>query len=552
MPRHRSPWDVLGLAPGCTERDVRSAYARTLKVTRPEDDPVAFQRLVEARDYVLMLARAGITAVEFEDHEDDAEHDEDAEPPEPGFQPEPLTPLMDLAPASPPEALTKSADAAEPLLPAPSIDATPIEPVALAPVAAPIAPVEMAPAAPMPASEPVIDVRQLFAEIIKRLGSDATLADLADWKTWVASLGRLDHDERAKLDPEFLRALPLLLQPIARQTAVSPPTQVRSLFGLLKPRRIGPNYARAAEQANLVVALDEEFGWTRYDRHVFDVLDYKDALLVLAILSGLVRSAAARRDGPPRRRDSNGLPVLDERDVRAYFGSQSPSFSALYEQARLRGRWSAEWDRSRALFAPWYFVKYRLWELVAVWIAALIFGLWADRLARQLPVGLYEQLRETPYLATALYFTPLACVHLYYAVYGHIRHFERATRVASGLDRRFLFAPAARAQALQSASGQTQGTEVKFKIPPLAWAMLAYFLIRALGLFNQNSTPTPIPYQFPSGLPKTPFILPGDREPGSKEAIDREIARILDQYRSGKKTSDEAFKDLGALRVPKP
>ncbi|HEY9101046.1 hypothetical protein [Chitinimonas sp.] len=46
-------WAVLGMAPTADEREVKRAYARLLKTTRPEDDPVAFQRLREAFEAAL-------------------------------------------------------------------------------------------------------------------------------------------------------------------------------------------------------------------------------------------------------------------------------------------------------------------------------------------------------------------------------------------------------------------------------------------------------------------------------------------------------------------
>mgnify|MGYP000962508045 CR=1 FL=1 len=51
--------DLLGLPVDADERAVKRAYAARLKVTRPDDDPAAFQRLVEARDVALQVARAG-------------------------------------------------------------------------------------------------------------------------------------------------------------------------------------------------------------------------------------------------------------------------------------------------------------------------------------------------------------------------------------------------------------------------------------------------------------------------------------------------------------
>ena len=52
----RSLWDILGTEPTGDERTLKRAYAKRLKVTRPEDDPAAFQELREAYEYALRHA----------------------------------------------------------------------------------------------------------------------------------------------------------------------------------------------------------------------------------------------------------------------------------------------------------------------------------------------------------------------------------------------------------------------------------------------------------------------------------------------------------------
>ena len=53
-----SPFHHLGLAPDAGEREVKRAYAKALKLTRPDEDPVAFQALNETYQAALAIARA--------------------------------------------------------------------------------------------------------------------------------------------------------------------------------------------------------------------------------------------------------------------------------------------------------------------------------------------------------------------------------------------------------------------------------------------------------------------------------------------------------------
>src|SRR5450830_26371 len=52
----RSLWNILGTEPTGDERAIKRAYAKQLKVTRPDDDPAAFQQLRDAYEYALRHA----------------------------------------------------------------------------------------------------------------------------------------------------------------------------------------------------------------------------------------------------------------------------------------------------------------------------------------------------------------------------------------------------------------------------------------------------------------------------------------------------------------
>ena len=54
------PWALLGIEPTGDVREIRRAYAARLRVTRPDDDPRGFQKLLEARDRALVMGRRAV------------------------------------------------------------------------------------------------------------------------------------------------------------------------------------------------------------------------------------------------------------------------------------------------------------------------------------------------------------------------------------------------------------------------------------------------------------------------------------------------------------
>ena len=52
-----APWSVLDISEDSDARAIKRAYAKKLKVTRPDDDPQAFQELHDSYKWALELYR---------------------------------------------------------------------------------------------------------------------------------------------------------------------------------------------------------------------------------------------------------------------------------------------------------------------------------------------------------------------------------------------------------------------------------------------------------------------------------------------------------------
>jgi hypothetical protein len=315
-----SPWDALGIAPTTDVRTILRAYAERLRSTRPEDDPVAFQRLIEARELALAWRPA---PVDEDSGKADAsggkappEAERDATAQETPSDSSPRPPSRWRAPASA-------------LSPPGRRDNTP--PRWRAPVATPIAPTQNEAPPPVKLRDATNDGGRL-ATFSARLGdlaaaTDATFRDLAAW--------------RAVLD------LADTLSLAERETA-------RGELAALLAERL-PEPVREASRLDgdllaLVDRLDQEFDLARVanDARRLPEGPRRTRLADWLAACASERTMAKRRaGGRAAYRLANGLPLIPPEDRQPALARAD--LMAIYEaQARgqklsLRLAWRGAW-----------------------------------------------------------------------------------------------------------------------------------------------------------------------------------------------------------------
>lgn len=90
-----NPWTILKISPTDNIKEIKRAYARELKITKPDENPAGFQLLYEAYQRALYIAEAGISQRHIESLSSDISENVDDIPQSPHEREEPTLDLSD-------------------------------------------------------------------------------------------------------------------------------------------------------------------------------------------------------------------------------------------------------------------------------------------------------------------------------------------------------------------------------------------------------------------------------------------------------------------------
>ncbi|BAU89870.1 hypothetical protein MPPM_1265 [Methylorubrum populi] len=432
-----SAWGLLGLEPTRDASAIRRAYARRLKLTRPDEDAEGFQALLAARERALAEARRLPAETSPEDEEAPGGGEEPADEPAGAARgiddrvqvSEEAGPTAPAAESPPPERpLVRDLDVPAP----PAAREAPI--LLVRDLASP-------PAAPDPVSSPDVPVPL----VIDIAPLEAGPAEWQEARALEADLPPFLRDGADSLDAWLARARRLPAGPRAlAETAL-----LRALFGLWRSPDGRITAKRIAATRPAILRAAPVFGWPREDAVLAACFDAQDAAIATQILRDVI---------PPEPGDPAvvAVPVfprgrlpLQASDARAFLES-APHALKAYEAMRRRmppPRRLCPY----ALLAPHVWaVAHRRWGVA---LAALA-GLWLSFLLSNVAIDESGGRAIALGVLALLVWAGTAAVT---AVRADRIQIAAAARAARRAGRKGVFAPAERGARLRKAGARMGG-----------------------------------------------------------------------------------------------
>jgi len=314
-------WEILKIEPTDDEREIKRAYAKELKLIRPGEDPLGFQKLREARDQAIWLGAYDVyDDSELDDESDDFDEGETLEPSinhsvteQTSAVVEELVEPVELS--LPPETIRENIDGIE----RETVDQITIDEDIL-----------------FDQKEDdhnqSVDDRDFSDEHIRE--KIETLIgpwggwDLGKWQSFINELRESPFETSKYAEYEILQAI--------ASAVLHGPSTTRD---------------KQSDKLNVLSYLNQEFGWTQADRRVYDQLSDEEADALLEIIRGSWRDPTFGGKRPYF--DARGFPLLVEDDFLSYIGKNDTVYERYYNDSKNADRsFQISWSWAAFLGAP--------------------------------------------------------------------------------------------------------------------------------------------------------------------------------------------------------
>jgi hypothetical protein len=400
------PWSILGLDGPASEAEIKRAYARRLKVVRPDGDADAFQELVGARAFALDLASAPY--LETVTADSDAATD---------GAPEHAILLDDHA--------LHIADFEQPA----SRGDGPF--FFMAP---PISPSE---ASPEPLrSEGVEGIRRRLQALEKSVILRFPLPP--EWSDLLKEITLLPVGDLRGIEKPLVQALAR----IVLSSEVFKPAPFLSRFTRTGQFRVASRF-HDPRYVDLLTGFDALFGWSESDAGLFDVLPHTQALEFLDHLRAARRAQRVRSSRAPTLMGEGGLPDLSYDDLAESFsGDLLSNMLAIQGEIRRTGEWPRDFRLKALLLAPLVALVYQRKLVALLWCILVLAALVSPGLGASL---VDPEWRIAFAAATLLpIFAALCTIHLHIADYWYRGPLAQAQKRIGRADRAGIFNPVLR------------------------------------------------------------------------------------------------------------
>ncbi len=433
MEDHKTPWERLGIERDADKREIRKAYALSLKTVRPDEDPEAFQKMREARDQALagLQFQGDFAFVEFEEndsHTDGEQQDNSAQKEQslPFSEASEDKKVLKSDPSNIQESQARQESSETQDTPHVSADGGTLS----------------HPSVRQMGEEGSDEDVPSFDEIVERMEGlfqsknqqstdnpwDKNIWDRKAWEKILSDMLLLPLYDRQDLEYELVALFSDRLDVLKQDLDTD------------------KDHAARKEVLSL---LNDEFGWLENDQMIYNSLSYEKADQFLDfILSGAGnqanRSMAFNGARVTQDDDDNDVPSIDIDDLKAFFndkteetGSKTPFAIRYYLKSRLQKEWAGGYQQYHlgAFLFTYVWTAWRgLWGTTA-FLLFLSFVGWMLLLSGQRVYWLLEPLG----------FFMIATQHLLPLVSAQRWLIKRANSTAIEADKRRIFEKGERA-----------------------------------------------------------------------------------------------------------